>query len=164
MRSADGYESVEDFSLHSRALDSVSNFQGATHILNHNPSGDDGGGDPPVPIPNTEVKPSSADGTWGESPRESRTLPGGSFKTRSMRPGLWFFVSAPMTGLSLVTSSSPWARFADVPPAGPWSVAEGSAFSTGKGPGVKAFLSPSLHGRGKMGNPCWACAQKMVYF
>jgi hypothetical protein len=28
-------------------------------------SGDDSGGDPPVPIPNTEVKPSSADGTWG---------------------------------------------------------------------------------------------------
>jgi hypothetical protein len=32
--------------------------------LNNNiTSGDDGGGDPPVPIPNTEVKPSSADGT-----------------------------------------------------------------------------------------------------
>ena len=29
----------------------------------------------PVPIPNTEVKPVSADGTWGESPWESRTSP-----------------------------------------------------------------------------------------
>ena len=81
MRSADGSESVEDFSLHSRALDPVANFEGATHILNHNPSGGDSGGDPPVPIPNTEVKPSSADGTWGESPRESRTLPGGHPKS-----------------------------------------------------------------------------------
>ena len=31
--------------------------------------------DPPVPIPNTEVKPLSADGTWLETARESRTLP-----------------------------------------------------------------------------------------
>ena len=38
-------------------------------------SGGDSGGDPPVPIPNTEVKPVSADGTWGEDPRESRTPP-----------------------------------------------------------------------------------------
>ena len=39
-------------------------------------SGDDGRGDPLVPIPNTIVKPSSADGTWGENPWESRSLPG----------------------------------------------------------------------------------------
>ena len=38
-------------------------------------SGDDGEGVPPVPIPNTEVKPFSADGTWLETARESRTLP-----------------------------------------------------------------------------------------
>ena len=30
---------------------------------------------PPVPIPNTEVKPFSADGTWLVTARESRTLP-----------------------------------------------------------------------------------------
>ena len=30
---------------------------------------------PPVPIPNTEVKPFSADGTWLETIWESRTLP-----------------------------------------------------------------------------------------
>src|SRR5690606_38799492 len=47
------------------------------------PSGGYSGGDPPVPIPNTEVKPSSADGTGGGSPRESRSLPGGQ-----KRPGL----------------------------------------------------------------------------
>jgi len=39
-------------------------------------SGDHGDGETPVPIPNTEVKPISADGTWGESPWESRTSPG----------------------------------------------------------------------------------------
>ena len=31
--------------------------------------------DTPVPIPNTEVKPICADGTWGATPWESRTLP-----------------------------------------------------------------------------------------
>jgi hypothetical protein len=33
-------------------------------------------GETPVPIPNTAVKPISADGTWGEAPWESRTPPG----------------------------------------------------------------------------------------
>ena len=37
--------------------------------------GGDGCGDPPVPIPNTEVKPAGADGTWGADPRESRKPP-----------------------------------------------------------------------------------------
>ena len=37
--------------------------------------GGDSNGDTPVPIPNTEVKPISADGTWGATPWESRTLP-----------------------------------------------------------------------------------------
>ena len=39
-------------------------------------SGDHAGGVPPVPIPNTEVKTSRADDTWGASPWESRSLPG----------------------------------------------------------------------------------------
>ena len=34
------------------------------------------GGAPPVPIPNTEVKPSKADDTAAARPWESRTLPG----------------------------------------------------------------------------------------
>ena len=38
-------------------------------------SGGNGEGDPPVPIPNTEVKPFSADGTWLDTARESRTSP-----------------------------------------------------------------------------------------
>ena len=38
-------------------------------------SGGDNEGVTPVPIPNTEVKPFSADGTWLETARESRSLP-----------------------------------------------------------------------------------------
>ena len=41
--------------------------------------GDHGGGVTPVPIPNTAVKPSSADGTVRETWWESRTLPGFTF-------------------------------------------------------------------------------------
>src|SRR5438034_8656562 len=37
--------------------------------------GDNGGGETPVPFPNTEVKPSSADGTAGVTRRESRSSP-----------------------------------------------------------------------------------------
>ena len=39
-------------------------------------SGDDSWRAPPVPIPNTEVKPPRADGTWLETARESKSLPG----------------------------------------------------------------------------------------
>ena len=39
-------------------------------------SGGNGGGDTRVPIPNTTVKTSSADDTWGADPWESRTSPG----------------------------------------------------------------------------------------
>ena len=45
--------------------------------------GDHGGGVTPVPIPNTAVKPSSADGTARVAWWESRTLPG------------FFLISAP---------------------------------------------------------------------
>ena len=38
-------------------------------------SGDNSEEDPPVPIPNTEVKLFSADGTWRVTARESRTSP-----------------------------------------------------------------------------------------
>ena len=38
-------------------------------------SGDAGEGDPPVLIPNTAVKPFSADSTWRETAREGRSLP-----------------------------------------------------------------------------------------
>ena len=39
-------------------------------------SGGNGGGDTPVPIPNTTVKPSSAESTWTAGSWEARTLPG----------------------------------------------------------------------------------------
>ena len=39
-------------------------------------SGNDGEEATPVPIPNTEVKLFSADGSWDSRPCESRTLPG----------------------------------------------------------------------------------------
>ena len=39
-------------------------------------SGGDNGEATPVPIPNTEVKLSSADGTWTARSWESRSLPG----------------------------------------------------------------------------------------
>ena len=38
-------------------------------------SGGNGEGVPPVPFPNTEVKPFSVDGTWLVTARESRTSP-----------------------------------------------------------------------------------------
>ena len=38
-------------------------------------SGDDSEGEPPVPMPNTEVKPFNADNTWLETAREDRKLP-----------------------------------------------------------------------------------------
>jgi hypothetical protein len=45
-------------------------------------SGNDGEEATPVPIPNTEVKLFSVDGSWGLSPCESRTLPGKNEKLR----------------------------------------------------------------------------------
>ena len=41
----------------------------------HKISGGNGEREPPVPIPNTEVKPLSAESTWLETARENRTLP-----------------------------------------------------------------------------------------
>ena len=64
-------------------------------------SGGDSERDPPVPIPNTEVKPFSADGTWLETARESRTLPD---STRNLAiAGFFFYVldnaKQPETGI-----------------------------------------------------------------
>ena len=57
-------------------------------------SGGYGEGDPPVPIPNTEVKPLCVDGTWLVTARESRSLPD---PTKSRFPAL-FSVSLPQQG------------------------------------------------------------------
>ena len=45
-------------------------------------SGDDSKRAPPVPIPNTEVKPLSAEGTWLATAREIRTPPGTTSRSR----------------------------------------------------------------------------------
>ena len=44
-------------------------------VMEAKKSGGDGIEEPPVPIPNTEVKLNSVDGTWWVTARESRTLP-----------------------------------------------------------------------------------------
>src|SRR6266508_1092901 len=49
-------------------------------------SGGHSGGGTPLPIPNRAVKPASADGTRGESPRESRTPPELSREAAARRP------------------------------------------------------------------------------
>ena len=56
--------------------------------------GGDSGGATPVPIPNTEVKPTSADGTWDECPRESRSPPDFD-KQRVFGPAALIFVTYP---------------------------------------------------------------------
>ena len=58
--------------------------RGATHPLTTD-FGGHGDRVTPVPIPNTEVKPVSADGTWGLTPWESRTPP--DFARRALLPG-----------------------------------------------------------------------------
>ena len=69
-------------------------------------SGDDGEGVPPVPIPNTEVKPFSADGTWLETARESRSLPEFIFLNSSM-------VEHSAVNRVVVGSSPTWGAVAD---------------------------------------------------
>ena len=54
--------------------------------------GGDGGRVTPVPISNTEVKPSSADGTALETRWESRTLPGFYSKSQLAITGTFFVV------------------------------------------------------------------------
>ena len=50
--------------------------RGSRQLAERTVSGGHGGGETPVPIPNTAVKPARADGTWGEAPWESRSPPG----------------------------------------------------------------------------------------
>ena len=49
-------------------------------------SGGNSKGDPPVPIPNTVVKPLRADGTWMDTSRESRSLPDTNVGSMSIDP------------------------------------------------------------------------------
>ena len=52
----------------------------------------------PVPIPNTEVKPASADGTWGETPWESRSSPEFISDNAHLLMRVGIVVSAGMSG------------------------------------------------------------------
>ena len=58
-----------------------------------NDTGDNGEGDPPVLIPNTEVKPFSAGSTWLDTAREIKTLP----VTKKKNHKSWFFFFVPST-------------------------------------------------------------------
>jgi hypothetical protein len=58
-------------------------FQGPGEGLVSQPFGGDSEGDTPLPIPNREVKPLSADGTWASRPWESRSPPVLTEKGRS---------------------------------------------------------------------------------
>ena len=53
-----------------------------------NISGGNDEGVPPVPIPNTEVKPFSAESTWLDTAREDRSLPESIWKKSQ---GFFFF-------------------------------------------------------------------------
>ena len=62
----------------------------------------------PVPIPNTEVKPDTADGTVWETVWESRSLPALFLEARSLKNDRAFFVDREPRGTSQFTN-----RFVD---------------------------------------------------
>jgi hypothetical protein len=88
-------------------------------------SGDHGGGATPVPIPNTAVKPASADGTWGASPWESRTSPD-FFERRAGKRGAGICsavelgIHSPSTAERVATSNRNLARLGCFGPWGQW--------------------------------------------
>ena len=59
-------------------------LSGCNEINKFTISGGNDGEVPPVPIPNTEVKLSSAEGTWLDTAREIRSLPDSIFLSSSM--------------------------------------------------------------------------------
>ena len=66
-------EELENKPKHQKALFS---FEGTKKKVSlKRISGGNGIEEPPVPIPNTEVKLNCVDGTWRATSRESRTLP-----------------------------------------------------------------------------------------
>ena len=71
----------------------------------------------PVPIPNTEVKPVSADGTWGLTPWESRTPPDFARKGASLREALFVVFARSIAAVASDRSCPP--RRPPRPPAAP---------------------------------------------
>jgi hypothetical protein len=92
-------------------------FQGPGEGLVSTPFGGDSEGDTPLPIPNREVKPLSADGTWASRPWESRSPPVLTEKGRPVwggpsvlgDPSVW-------GGLYFVARGRPLGAPSDVPP------------------------------------------------
>ena len=76
-----------------------------TSYLNLKISGGYRGGETPVPIPNTAVKPSSANGTRGVSPRESRSPPENYFYQASLFAGRPDIMYRPVVMLRLFNLS-----------------------------------------------------------
>ena len=76
-------------------------------------SGGHGGRVTPVPIPNTEVKPASADGTWGETPWESRTSP--EFLEERPPPRWGALPRSTLPAPSPPTDAATRVRWADAP-------------------------------------------------
>ena len=71
-------------------------------------SGGHSGGETPVPIPNTAVKPARADGTWGEAPWESRSPPGFRMTTTPSELRLEGVSSFPGAGIGRIGRSRPF--------------------------------------------------------
>ena len=90
-------------------------------------SGGDNEGVPPVPIPNTEVKPFSADGTWLETARESRSLPD-SISLRCFAAEHISFAGSPQSQRSRLPTGELAPFRLTLPPAGhpPQAAAGGS--------------------------------------
>ena len=65
--------------------------------------GDDSGREPRVPIPNTNVKPSSADGTWTEGSWESRTSPSNKKTFLELNPKRFFCLEKRVFRAVLIT-------------------------------------------------------------
>ena len=97
------------FLPHARARSGV--LEGARqHIrTTEQVSGGNCGGETPVPIPNTEVKTASADGTWGETPWESRSPP--DFRQRPRRASASAAAGALLCGVGTITPAQ--LRFED---------------------------------------------------
>ena len=85
-------------------------FEGVTSKKKRRKSGGDGIEEPPVPIPNTEVKLNSVDGTWRATSRESRTLPdytwlhGQAVKTPPFHGGIAGSIPAGVTIIRAISS------------------------------------------------------------
>ena len=82
-------------------------------------SGDNGERDPPVPIPNTEVKPFSADGTWLGTTWESRTLPDSTKKKPQTMSGAFSLCIPSGSSSRSFSSQRPTLYLVRFPPCAP---------------------------------------------